>query len=158
MSIIGFPITSYPFDLMPLALDIKNHITSQAKQIYYLFNVDTSVLYMLPQYFTCYQTHYPSKCWIFKSLPSLKVKRHSPQQLNFQYKECRDFLKMACVFAQTDIFFQPSIHFWTPTPSSTLANSHLHILLYYLFTRTSGKSPPTVPAFLLRPRILLICR
>ena len=46
MFFISFPITSYPFDHMPQALDRPNHIPSQANQYIIILYTDTLVTYV----------------------------------------------------------------------------------------------------------------
>ena len=85
------------------------------------------------------QTRYPSKSWIFKSLFLFKVKQHSLQQLNHQYKTCWVVYKMVGAFSPPSLFLQPPLQSPTTIPSSTSATFN-----FYFTSLLVDKTIPTI--------------
>ena len=92
------------------------------------------------------QTQYRSKCWVFKSQFSFKVRQHGKQQFNLQYKVCWILYKKvrALSSSKTFLYLQPPLQPPSKIHSSTSVSFHFPTP-HYLFTKSCLQSPLPLP-------------
>ena len=92
------------------------------------------------------QTQYRSKCWVFKSQFSFKVRQHGKQQFNLQYKVCWILYEKvrALSSSKTFLYLQPPLQPPSKIHSSTLVSFHFPTP-HYLFTKSCLQSPLPLP-------------
>ena len=86
------------------------------------------------------QTQYPSKSWVLKCLFPFKVRQHSQQQLNLQYKVGWILYKMASA---------PSFYTTLPVHTNTISKKSFFVYfsqfsLPYMITKPPLQSPPAL--------------
>ena len=131
MYFVNFCIMFYPFNLVPIVLDIPNHMSTPVSLIYchYIFIAysDIMILYMVQIQ--------SSKGCVFKSRFLFKVRQ---QQLNHQLRTLS--------FSTTLLNLQPPLKYPPLIPFFYAAVSHLTISPAHLLPKPSLQSLPTLPS------------
>ena len=126
---MALPITSNAFNHMPHDLIYQTTCQSWSIEFAIIFYTDISIPYMG-------QTQYPSKSWVLKCLFPFKVRQHSQQQLNLQYKVGWILYKMVSA---------PSFYITLPVHTNPISKKSLCLLQPIFTSLYDHKVTPTIP-------------
>ena len=91
------------------------------------------------------RTHDPSKCWVFKTHFSFKVRQHSQQQLYRQHKGRWILYKMVRVPSISQLYLRKQPMFQSSV-KTVLQLIFISLFHPYLFTKSSLQSPLILPS------------